>query len=397
MSFDPSRISQNVKSLALSGTVEVSDKVREMKRKGIDIIHFGSGDPDFDTPAHIREAAEKALRDGLTHYVESRGILELREAISEKLARENGITADPGSEIIVTPGGKHAVFCSILTLCNPGDEVIILDPSYVSYEPCVQIAGAHPVKVPLKEERHFRVTSEEIEKIITPRSKGIIVNSPNNPTGAVFEEKEIRAIASIAQKHDLFVISDEVYETLIFDGKRNLSIGSLPGMAERTITVNAFSKTYAMTGWRLGYFAGPKPIMSEAFKVYQHSMTCAPSFIQKAGVAALRGPQEPVRQMAAEFERRRNILAQEFAKIPGLTFVEPEGTFYIFPNISFTRLGSVDFAHFLLEAGRVAVTPGIGFGEAFDGYVRIAFTRKEDQIREALRRMKEALNKLPKT
>jgi aspartate aminotransferase len=397
MAVHAANISNYVKSVALSGTVQVSDKVRELKRKGIEVIHFGSGDPDFDTPPHIREALERAVQDGFTHYVESKGILELREAISEKLSNENGLKVNPDSEIIVTPGGKHAIFCSIVTLVNPGDEVLIFDPSWVSYEPCVQIAGAVPVKISLNQENGFLVTQEQIEAQITSRSKAILVNSPTNPTGRVLTEKELKSVVDIAQKYNLFVISDEVYEKIIFDIKKHTSLASFPGMAERTITVNAFSKTYAMTGWRLGYLAGPKNIVREILKVHQHSMTCAPSFIQKAGVAALKGTQEPVLRMAAEFERRRNIILEGLAQIPELTYTKPEGAFYIFPNISSFKRSSIDFAYFLLEEGRVAVTPGVGFGQSFDTHVRISFTIKEDKIREALQCMKHACAKLAET
>lgn len=380
--------------MPLSGTVEVTERVREMRRKGIDVIHFGSGDPDFDTPAHIREALEKAVQDGFTHYVESKGILELREAISEKLFKENGVKANPGNEIIVTPGGKHAVFCTILTLVNPGDEVLIFDPSWVSYEPMVKMVGAVPVKISLRQENDFLIEKGEVEQKISPKSKIILVNSPNNPTGRVFKEKELKAVAEVAQKYRLYVISDEVYEKIIFDGNKNISIGSFPGMQDLTITINGFSKAYAMTGWRLGYLAGPQNIVREILKVHQHSATCAPSFVQKAGVVALRGPQELVHKMAAEYQTRRDILLEGFSRIPGLTYTNPEGTFYIFPNISSTQYSSTEFARLLLEEAQVAVTPGVGFGKSFDSHVRIAYTMGEDKIREALKRMQQLMYKI---
>lgn len=394
MALNLLRISNSVKSLAPSGTVEIGDKVREMRRKGIDVIHFGVGDPDFDTPGHIREALEKAVKDGFTHYVESKGILDLREAISEKLLEENEVRANPDSEIIVTPGAKHAIFCTILTLTNPGDEVLIFDPSWVSYAPIIKMFGAIPVRISLKLENNFLIEKEEIEQKVSPKSKIILVNSPNNPTGRILKEKELKDIAEIAQKYRLFVISDEIYEKTIFDGNKNISLGSLTGMQDFTITVNGFSKAYAMTGWRLGYLAGPRNVVKEILKVHQHSSTCAPSFVQKAGVAALRGPQESVKEMAAEFEKRRDILLEEFSRIPDLRYAKPEGTFYVFPNISFTKRSSVEFARLLLEEAHVAVTPGVGFGGCFDSHIRIAFTTGKHEIREALKRMNQLIAKI---
>lgn len=386
------KISEQIKNIAPSGTVEVSDRVREFKRKGIEIINFGSGDPDFDTPEHIKEALKKAIKDGFTHYVESRGISELREAISEKLLKENNLHINPDKEIIVTPGGKHAIFCAILTLVNPGDEVIIFEPSWVSYDPIVKMAGAIPIKIPLQEKNGFLIEKEYLENKITPRSKIILINSPNNPTGRVFKEKEVNSIAEVAQKYNLFVISDEIYEKIIFDGNKNISIGSLPDMKDYTVTINGFSKAYAMTGWRLGYLAGAEKIVKEILKVHQHTATCAPSFVQKAGVAALKGPQDCVAKMCAEYERRRNILLEGLSKIPGLTYIKPEGSFYIFPNISITKLSSIEFANLLLDQARIAVTPGIGFGDFFDSYIRISYTTNEEKIREALQRMQKLIS-----
>lgn len=396
MLIDQGKISDLVKNIAPSGTVEVSDRVRELKRRGIEVIHFGSGDPDFDTPEHIKEALKEAIKDGFTHYVESRGISELREAISEKLLKDNSIHTDPEKEIIVTPGGKHAIFCAILTLINPGDEVIILDPSWVSYEPIVKIAGAIPIKIPLREENGFLIEKEALESKITKRSKIILINSPNNPTGRVLKEREVIAIAEVVQKYSLFIISDEIYEKIIFDGNKNISIASLPDMKEFTITVNGFSKAYAMTGWRLGYLAGPDKIVKEILKVHQHSATCAPSFVQKAGVAALKGPQDCVRKMCLEYERRRNILIEGLSKILGLKYVKPQGSFYIFPNISFTKLSSTEFARLLIDHAQIAVTPGISFGESFDSYIRISFTAKEEKINEALHRMQKLMFQISK-
>lgn len=379
-------------SVTGSATVETSDKVRKLQNRGIDVIHFGSGDPDFSTPAHIVDALEMAVRDGHTHYTESRGLIALREAISRKLLEDNGINADPGEEVIVTPGGKHALFCAITALVDPGDEVLIFDPSWVSYSPNVIMIGGVPVHVPLRSESAFRIDEELLEQFITPRTKLIVFNSPNNPTGRVHDVEEITAIASVARKHNLFVLADEVYEKLLFDGAQHISIATLPDMAARTVTVNSFSKSYAMTGWRLGYLAGPKEIIKEVAKVHQHSVTCAPAFTQRAAISALEGPQDCVAQMVAEFARRRDQVAQALRAIPGLSFHVPQGTFYVFLDVSKYGLTSVAFSNLMLERAHVAMTPGIGFGR--DDHVRLALTQTPVRLDAALSRVAFALREL---
>jgi aspartate aminotransferase len=340
---------------------------------------------------HIQEALDRALRDGFTHYTESRGLPALREAISEKLRRDNSIAADPRDEIIVTPGGKHALFCAITALVDRGDEVVILDPSWVSYEPIVRMVGGAPINIALTSSSGFHVAADMIEACVTPRTKLIIINSPNNPTGRVYSRSELEAIASVALRHDLFVISDEVYEKLVFDDRRAESIATLAGMSDRTITINSFSKTYAMTGWRLGYLAGPRRLVKEIFKVHQHSVTCAPAFTQMAGIAALRGPQACVAEMVAEFSTRRNRIDEVLGKVPGLKLKKPEGTFYLFLDISNFSRSSVDFARDLLERAHVGVTPGTGFGKSYGDHVRLAFTQPGPRIEEALKRISRAL------
>jgi aspartate aminotransferase len=394
MTTDPIRpaISSRLAGVAASGTVETTEAVRQMRKRGIDVIHFGSGDPDFDTPVHIREALERAVRDGFTHYTESSGLVALREAIAQKLHVENLIDANPGDEIIVTPSGKHALFCATTALVDQGDEVLIFDPSWVSYGPSVEMVGGVPVHVPLSGSGGFRIDEASIERHITPRSKLIIFNSPNNPTGRVHDRGEIEAVASVARRHDLYVLADEVYEKLVFDGATTTSIASLPGMAERTITVNSFSKSYAMTGWRLGYLAGPRRLVAEISKVQQHSVTCAPSFTQQAAIAALRGPQDCVTQMVEEFRRRRDRVAQALSAIPRLRFHGPEGTFYLFLDISGYGRPSAAFARMLLDQAHVAVTPGKGFG--LDDHVRLALTQKQERLDEAVDRMARCLSSL---
>jgi len=365
-----------------------------MCARGIDVIHFGSGDPDFDTPAHIVEALEKAVRDGFTHYTESRGLGELRAAIAQKLLEENGIAADPGEGVIVTPGGKHALFCAITALVDTGDEVLILDPSWVSYSPSVRMIGGIPVHVPLRSADGFKIDEATLEQFVTPRSKLLLFNSPNNPTGRVHDRGELEAIASVARRHGLLVISDEVYEKLLFDDANTTSIASLPDMAHRTITVNSFSKSYAMTGWRLGYLAGPREIVREIAKVHQHSVTCSAAFTQKAAIMALQGPQECVTEMVTEFARRRDRVVAALRAVPGLDFHVPQGTFYVFLNVSRYGLSSAAFAQMLLERAHVAVTPGIGFGRAFDDHVRLALTQPQERLDAALMRISFALGEL---
>jgi aspartate aminotransferase len=366
----------------------ISEKVRALKREGKKVIHFGQGDPDFNTPDHIKHAAIKALQENLTHYGDSRGILELREAIAEKLLRENKIEVDPATEIIVTPGGKHAVFCSILALIEPGDGVMFFDPAWVSYEPMVHITEGVPIRVPLHKEKDDFVFSESLlDELSDERTKLFILNSPHNPTGKVFSKKEIEIIASWALKKNAYILTDEVYEKIIFDPHQHWSIAALPGMKERTVTVNAFSKSFAMTGWRLGYLAGPKKVVNRVNKVHQHCATCTCTFIQKAGIAALKGPQEFISEMAREYEKRSNVVVEGLNKIRGIDLVRPQGTFYIFPDISATGLSSLKFGERLLDEVGVAVTPGIGFGESYDDFVRIAYTNSMDEILEALKRM----------
>ncbi|MBX6340962.1 MAG: pyridoxal phosphate-dependent aminotransferase, partial [Thermomicrobiaceae bacterium] len=285
-----------VDALQPSPTVAVSDRVRALRQQGLDVIDLGGGDPDFPTPEHVCAAAADAMLGGDTHYVASAGLPELRRAIARKLQDENGIAADPAA-VIVTPGGKSALFSAVLALTGPGDDILMFDPGWVSYEPMATIAGAGTVHVPLDPRANYRVTREAIEEHLTPRTRLMIVNTPNNPTGRVLTREELDAIAAVAAERDLVVISDEIYEKIVYDGRQHVSLASLPGMAERTLTVNGFSKAYAMTGWRLGYIAGPKPLIDQIMKIHSHSITCATSFAQRGAVAALEGPQEFIARM----------------------------------------------------------------------------------------------------
>ncbi len=385
------KISKRVAGIQPSATVAVSDKARAMAAQGLDVINLGGGDPDFGTPSHIVNAALDAIRQGYTHYVSSAGIKGIRRAIADKLREENGLEFDPDAEIMVTPGAKLALFAAIMATVEEGDEVLILDPAWVSYVPCVQLAGGVAVHVSLSVEDNFHVTEAKLREKVTPRSKLLIVNSPNNPTGRVLTREELEAIAKVALENDLLVLSDEIYEKILYDGHQHISIGSLPDMLDRTIVINGFSKAYAMTGWRLGYVAAKGLLAKEILKVQQHSATCASSFIQYAGIAALTGPQDVVSQMVEEYRKRRDLITAGLNSLPGISCHQPEGAFYAFPNISATGMSSIEFADMLLSKARVAVTPGIAFGDSGEGHVRLSFANSTPLIQEAIERMREVL------
>jgi len=379
-----------------SATVGIENKAAEMKRAGIEVISLAAGQPDYVTPEHIREYAKKALDEGYTFYPPSPGLPELREAISEKVAKQNGIEADPKSEVVVTVGGKQGVFSTILTLVSPGDEVITADPSWVTYEPCVRLAGGRVVPVPVREQDQFRLMPEAISKAVTAKTKLVIINSPNNPTGSVLRREDIKGIAEVACDKDLFVLSDEIYEYLVYDNLRHYSIASLPGMKERTVTVNGFSKAYSMTGWRLGYLVGPKEIVQHILAIHEHSVTGPASFGQRAAAQAMNDPRsdQSVKTMVTEFEKRRNVIVEGLSRISGVSCVKPSGAFYAFANISALKKSSTDVASHLLEKGRVATVPGAAFGERGEGFLRLSFANSKENILKALERMKDALKEL---
>jgi aspartate aminotransferase len=379
-------VAERVRQLRPSPTLAVSDRARALRQQGIDVIDLGGGDPDFPTPTHICQAAADAMFRGETHYVASAGIPELRRAIARKLQAENRIPVTP-DEIIVTPGGKAALFVSILALVGPGDDVLMFDPGWVSYEPMVIMAGARCLHVPLLPEENYRVTREAIEAVLTPQTRLMIVNSPNNPTGRVLTREEAEAIVAVAQEHDIVVISDEIYEKIIYDGREHLSLAAFPGMAERTLTVNGFSKAYAMTGWRLGYVAGPAPLIRQIMKVHSHSATCATSFAQWGGVAALEGPQDVIDAMVAAWDRRRRFVTERLNAIPGFRCPLPEGAFYAFPDVSGTGLSGQEVAQKLIEEAYVGVTPGDAFGASGSGCIRLSFATADELLERALDRI----------
>jgi aspartate aminotransferase len=381
------KIADRVKNLAGSPTVSVMDRARRLAAAGRSIVDLSGGDPDFPTAPHVTEAAVAALHEGFTHYTPSRGIPELLQAISRKLAVENGIRYDPGREIIVMPGGKQALFVAAQALLNPGDEVILFEPCWVSYAPCAELAGARAVYAPM----HVDTTADGLRaglaRALTPRTRLIIVNTPNNPTGQVWTTGQLQAVADAAQAHDIWVLADEIYEKLIYDGRQHISIAGLPGMWERTLTLNGLSKSHAMTGWRLGYIAGPAQLIGELLKVHQHSTTCASSFVQRAAVAALNGPQDYTEMMVRRYQARRDALVAALNTIPGVRCDAPQGAFYAFPHIAAAGLSSMQFTERLLEAEGVAVTPGGAFGAAGEGHVRLSYANSDEMLREGAARI----------
>jgi aspartate aminotransferase len=371
-----------------SATIAVADKAKALKAQGKDVLDLSGGDPHFKTPVHVRREAFEAMERGDTHYAPSRGVPRLLAAIQRKLAAENGLEYGL-DEIVVTPGGKLGIYASLVATVEPGDEVLLLSPAWVSYEPGVRLAGGVPVYVPLQPEE-YRITPEALRSVHAPRAKVLVFNSPNNPTGRVATPDELEAVAQFARERDLLVISDELYEKLLYDGRQHTSLATLPGMRERTVTVNGFSKAYAMTGWRLGYVAAPRPITSQLFKVHQQSVTSAATFTQIAGACALEGPQDVLDEMLREYDGNRRLVVDALNSMPGVHCPVPEGAFYAFPSLEGAR-DSARFAQELLEEALVAVTPGVAFGPTGEGHVRVSFATSADVLERAFERMARAL------
>lgn len=380
-------ISKMVQELPISGIRVIFEKARQMK----DVIRLEVGEPDFDTPNHIKEAAKKALDEGFTHYTPFIGIEELRVAIAEKIKAESGYEVDPDKEIAITPGACSAIYCTVLSTVNPGEKVLIPDPGWPHYEPCVRMAGGIPQHYPLLEGNDFRVDVDDLSKRIDEKTKAIIINSPSNPTGSVLTRKDIEGIAQIAEENDLIVISDEVYEKIIYDNAEHISIASFPNMRERTITINAFSKTYAMTGWRIGYAIAREEIISQMAKLILYTSTCANSIGQKAAIAALRNPQNCVYEMVKEYKRRRDFIVKRLNEIPGISCKVPRGAFYAFPNIKEFGMSSSDFALYLLDNAKVSTVPGSSFGKFGEGYLRISYATTLENLEEAMNRIENFL------
>lgn len=381
-------LSDKVTSLKPSGIRKFFDIVSEMK----DAISLGVGEPDFDTPWFIRDEGIYSLEKGKTFYTSNAGLKDLRKEIATYIKRTQALNYDPDNEIIVTVGGSEAIDIGLRAVINPGDEVIIPQPSYVSYEPCALLAGAKPVIINLKAENEFRLTPQELIEAITEKTKVLILPYPNNPTGAIMERGDLEKIAKIVVEKDILVMSDEIYSALTYKG-RHVSIASLEGMKERTILINGFSKAYAMTGWRLGYACGPKDIIKQMTKIHQFAIMCAPTTSQYAAVTALKKGDEAVEQMRLSYNQRRRFLMNAFKEM-GLDCFEPYGAFYVFPCIKEFSMTSEEFATKLLMEEKVAVVPGTAFGECGEGFLRISYAYSLENLKEAVFRIHKFVNKL---
>ncbi len=380
-------ISERAAQLTPSLTLSIDSKAKAMKAEGLDVCGFGAGEPDFDTPEHIKRAAIEALEAGFTKYTPNAGIPELRQAIADKFAADNGLNYRAG-QVVVSNGAKHACYNAILATCQPGDEVIIPAPYWVSYPDMVRLVGAEPVIVPTSERNAWKMRSEDFENAMTPRTKMLIMNSPGNPTGSVYTREELEAIVNVAAEEDIYILSDEIYEKLVYDDVKHVSIASLSKEAyDLTITVNGFSKSYAMTGWRLGYLAAPDAVVRAVDSIQSHTSSNPSSFSQYGALAALKGDQQPLADMREEFDMRRNYMFDRLSKISNITAVKPQGAFYILVNISQLGLTSQNFADRLLSKANVAVVPGAAFGD--DRTVRFSYATSLDVIKKGLDRFQD--------
>ena len=387
--------SKKAMNITPSITLAITAKAKELKGAGVDVVSFGAGEPDFNTPKNIMDAAIKSMEEGKTKYTPTSGIIELREAICKKLKEDNNLSYN-SNQIIVSTGAKQCLADAFMAILNPGDEVIVPIPYWVSYPELIKLADGVPVFVEGKEENDYKYTLESLNKVVNDNTKAIIINSPNNPTGTVYSIDELKEIAEFAQKHDLIIISDEIYEKLIYDGKKHVSVASLSEDAyNRTIVINGFSKSYAMTGWRLGYVCG-HPILIDAMKkIHQYALMCSPTTAQYAAIEALKNGDESVGKMVREYNRRRRVLLDGFRKL-GLECFEPHGAFYMFPCIKSTGMTSDEFCEKLLMSEKVLAVPGNAFGDCGEGFIRTCYASSMDNIIEALKRIERFLEKQKK-
>ncbi len=394
-------LSKRVSLISSSPTLAITAKAKKMKAEGIDVIGFGAGEPDFDTPEHIKDAAKKALDDGFTKYTPASGMMELKQAICRKLKEDNELDYEP-DQILISCGAKHSIFNAILTLCDEGDEVILPSPYWVSYPEMIKVAQAKPVIIKTTQENNFKITPDQLREAISSKTKLFILNSPSNPTGMLYTRDELQRISDILAKAGIYCISDEIYEKIIYDGEEHVSIASLgPKIKQLTILINGVSKSYSMTGWRIGYAAGPRKIIQAMSNLQSHSTSNPTSISQIAAIAALQGPQETVGKMVEEFKKRRDYIVERLNKIPGISCLKPKGAFYVFPNIS-QILGrffkgqminnSISLSQVLLSEAKVAVIPGAAFGA--DNHLRLSYATSQENIAKGLDRIEKLVEKI---
>ncbi len=377
-----------MKSCTGSPTVKLLSKGLEMKRQGLDVLILSGGEPDFNTPERIKAEGIKAIQNNMTHYTPAAGLMELREAISRKLLKENGIIADPETQIIVTPSGKLALYQALVSFLEPGDEAMLLEPNWVSYKEIVKMTGATCVSVPLRHEDNFRITRDILESKLTDKSKMVIICNPCNPTGRVFTEEEIQTLADFVDEHDLLLVADEIYEKLVYDGHRHISVGAIEKVKDRVITLNGFSKGYAMTGWRLGYSVASAPLTEVMMKMQESTVTTSAAMVQKAAVVAF-DCEDDVQYMVADYKRRRDFIVNSLNEIPCIHCPMPEGAFYIFPKIDYKGMNSFELCDYILEKANVLVAPGDVFGEGGEKCIRIAYPASMETLEKTAERFKQ--------
>lgn len=371
---------------------EVLAKAKELERQGKKVVHFEIGEPDFNTPENVKNAGISAISSNYTHYSPTQGIFELREAVADYISKTRNISVVP-EEVIINPGGKDVIFSTALAVLNEGDEAIYPNPGYPIYESAIRLAGAKPVAMPLIEDNNFAFDREQFKRLVTPKTKLIIINSPGNPTGGILSNEDLEIVAEVAIKNDIIVLSDEIYSRIVYDGKFQ-SLASLPGMKERTVILDGFSKTYAMTGWRLGYAVANKEIVDGLRKIAVNSFSCVATFVQLAGIEALKGSQDEPKRMRKEYEARRNLIVSGLNEIPRISVKMPKGAFYVFPNIKKTGKKSKEVADYLLQEAGVATLSGTSFGEYGEGYIRFSYATSQENIKLGLEKVKDAFSKL---
>jgi len=385
---------ERMSRLGTESAFEVLARAKALEAQGKEIVHLEIGEPDFDTPDNIREAAVKAIWDGYTHYGPAQGLPELREAIARVVSKDKGIDVSP-DEVVVTPGAKPIMFFAMLALVNEGDEVIYPNPGFPIYESVIEFLGAKAVPLKLEEQREFCFDAAELAKLVSPRTKMIIINSPQNPTGGVLSKEDLEAIADVARKNNIWVLSDEVYSKILYEGE-HISIAALPGMREHTIILDGYSKTYAMTGWRLGYGIMPKELAAALTQLQINATSCTSSFTQVAGIEGITGDQSAAIRMVEEFKRRRDVIVDGLNRIPGIKCLKPKGAFYVFPNIEELGMTSAELSDLLLNEAGVAVLPGTAFGKYGEGYLRLSYANSVENIRKALDRIEKVVAKVKK-